>query len=57
MIARVLRAGLKVVEVPQTFRGRAGEESKLGSWGQGITAMKVLFRERFAKPPRVPSKR
>ena len=52
MIARALRAGLKVVEVPQTFRGRVGEESKLGSWGQGTTAIRVLFRERFARQPR-----
>ena len=52
MIARVLRAGLKVVEVPQTFSGRAGEESKLGSWGQGITSMRVLIKERFASQPR-----
>ena len=48
IIARVLRAGLKVREVAQTFGGRIGEESKLGSWGQGLTSIKVLVRERFS---------
>ena len=57
IMARVLRASLKVVEVPHTFTGRAGDESKLSSWGQGTTTMWVLFRERFAKQPRVHSKR
>ena len=47
MIARVLRAGLKVREVAQTYSGRSGEESKLGSWNQGLKAMKVLLSERF----------
>lgn len=47
MIARVLRAGLKVLEVPQKYGGRSGGESKLSSWGQGFTSIKVLVRERF----------
>ena len=52
MIARVLRAGLKIREVPQTYRGRSGEVSKLGSWGQGLMSMKVLLRERFRSSAR-----
>ena len=48
IIARVLRAGLKVREVAQTFGGRISEESKLGDWGQGFKSMRVLVRERFS---------
>ena len=48
IIARVLRAGLKIREVAQTYSGRSGGESKLSSWGQGLTTMKVLVRERFS---------
>jgi len=47
IIARVLKAGLDVVEQPQTYRGRVGDHSKLSSWTQGLTAMKVLLLERL----------
>ncbi len=52
MIARVLRAGLKVIEVPQAYAGRAGEASKLGTWSQGVRAMQALIAERFGSPAR-----
>jgi glycosyltransferase involved in cell wall biosynthesis len=51
MVARLLRAGLDVVEQPHGYRGRLGEASKLSSWGQGLTALKVLIRERLRATP------
>ncbi|HEY4685818.1 MAG TPA: glycosyltransferase family 2 protein [Dehalococcoidia bacterium] len=48
IIARALKAGLKVVEVPQTYSGRRSGRSKLPNWHQGFTALKVLARERFS---------
>ena len=50
ILARLLRAGLDVVEEPQSYAGRLGEESKLSSWGQGLKTMLVLLQERFAAP-------
>jgi len=47
ILARVLRAGLGVVEQPQSYRGRVDSDSKLSSWTQGLTSMKVLIRERL----------
>ena len=47
IIARLLRAGMDVVEEPQTYRGRVSDTSKLSSWTQGFTAIRVLLRERF----------
>lgn len=47
IVARLLRAGLDVVEQPHGYEGRLGEESKLSSWGQGFKTMRVLLRERF----------
>ena len=46
-IARALKAGLDIVEEPQSYRGRLSDKSKLDSWVQGFTAMKVLLRERL----------
>lgn len=48
IIARVLKAGLDIVEQPQTYRGRVSDDSKLSSWTQGFNAMKVLLRERLS---------
>lgn len=50
IIARVLKARLDIVEQPQTYRGRVSDDSKLSSWAQGLTAMKVLLRERLRPP-------
>ncbi len=47
ILARVLRAGLGVVEQPQSYRGRVDSDSKLSSWTQGLTSIKVLIRERL----------
>ena len=47
IIARLLRVGMDIVEEPQTYRGRVSDNSKLSSWAQGFTAIKVLLHERF----------
>jgi len=47
IIARVLKAGLKVAEVPQQSGGRVSGRSKLPSWGQAFRAIRALVRERF----------
>ena len=47
IIARVLKAKLKVIEVPQQGGGRLGGRSKLSSWGQALRAVWVLLRVRF----------
>src|SRR3989304_9393120 len=44
MIARVLRAGLKVREVAQTYSGRSGGGSKLGRWDPGCKPQKGLLK-------------
>ncbi len=47
IIARVLKAKLKVIEVPQQGGSRLGGRSKLSSWGQAFRAIWALLRERF----------
>jgi len=49
IIARALKRGLKVVEVPFHYEGRISGESKLPNWKQGLTAIKVIIRERFCE--------
>jgi glycosyltransferase involved in cell wall biosynthesis len=44
---RAKRAGLKIIEVPCTDRGRINGTSKLPSWRQGWGALKAIVRERF----------
>lgn len=45
--AKVLKSGLKVAEVAYTYQGRISGQSKLPNWKQGLTAIKVLLKERF----------
>ena len=47
IIARVLKGGLKIIEVTYHYTGRIEGQSKLPDWKQGLTAIKVLIRERF----------
>jgi hypothetical protein len=44
---RARRAGLKIIEVPCTDRGRINGNSKLPSWRQGWGALKAIVRERL----------
>jgi len=46
-IARVLRAKLKITEVPHGYTKRMNGKSNLPNLKQGLTAIMVLFRERF----------
>ena len=47
IIARVLKDRLKIIEVSHGYRSRIDGQSKLPDWKQGLTAIKVLIRERF----------
>jgi glycosyltransferase involved in cell wall biosynthesis len=44
---RAKKAGLKIIEVSCTDRGRINGASKLPSWRQGWGALKAIVRERF----------
>jgi glycosyltransferase involved in cell wall biosynthesis len=50
-VSRAHRAGLKVIEVPQSGGERLSGRSKLPNWEQGFTAVKTVVRERFKAPP------
>lgn len=47
LIARVKRAGLRILEVGHYDRGRVGGEAKAPSWRQGFKAIKTVVRERL----------
>jgi glycosyltransferase involved in cell wall biosynthesis len=53
LIARVHRAGLKIIEVPQRHQGRVSGDSKLPDWQQGFAAMKTVVGERFRRRVKV----
>jgi glycosyltransferase involved in cell wall biosynthesis len=45
--ARVAKAGLKVIEVGYTDKGRIEGETNAPSWRQGFKSIKTIIRERF----------
>jgi glycosyltransferase involved in cell wall biosynthesis len=47
--AKIFKRGYRVYEVPITYDGRTYEEGKKISWKDGIVALWVLLRYRFAK--------
>jgi glycosyltransferase involved in cell wall biosynthesis len=47
--AKIFKRGYRVYEVPITYDGRSYEEGKKISWKDGIVALWVLLRYRFAK--------
>ena len=47
LIARALKGKLRVTEVPYDYEARVSGSSKLPDWRQGLSAIKVLIRERF----------
>jgi glycosyltransferase involved in cell wall biosynthesis len=49
--ARLLNAGHRIVERPVTFTPRSRAAGKKIGWRDGITAVRVLFRHRFARRP------
>jgi glycosyltransferase involved in cell wall biosynthesis len=47
--AKIFKRGYRVYEVPITYDGRSYEEGKKIGWKDGIVALWVLLRYRFAK--------
>jgi glycosyltransferase involved in cell wall biosynthesis len=47
IIARVLKNRMKIAEVTYCYEPRMEGSSRLPDWKQGLTAIKVLVRERF----------
>lgn len=45
--AKILKAGLRIKEVPITYKGRTHTEGKKISWRDGITAFITLIKFRF----------
>jgi glycosyltransferase involved in cell wall biosynthesis len=50
--ARLLTAGHRIVERPVIFVPRSRAAGKKIGWRDGVTAIRVLFRHRFSRPPR-----
>ena len=48
--ARLLRFGHRIYELPVRFEPRARAQGKKIGWRDGVRAMQVLVRERFARP-------
>ena len=49
--ARLLTAGHQILERPVTFNARSRAAGKKIGWRDGLTAIRVLFRHRFARRP------
>lgn len=47
--AKILRKGIKIYEVPISYKGREYEEGKKITWKDGLTAIEVLVKYRFLK--------
>ncbi len=45
--AKILKSGLKIVEVPITYKGRSFSEGKKITWKDGISALYTLIKYRF----------
>lgn len=45
--AKILRSGLKIVEVPISYAGRTVAEGKKLCWKDGLSAVKTLLKYRF----------
>jgi glycosyltransferase involved in cell wall biosynthesis len=45
--AKILKAGLKIREVPISYRGRTWSEGKKISWRDGFAALRALIKYRF----------
>ncbi|MDD3089531.1 MAG: glycosyltransferase family 2 protein [Candidatus Omnitrophica bacterium] len=46
--AKLLKRGVKIVEVPVSYRGRSYDEGKKIGWRDGIEAVMTLLRMKFA---------
>lgn len=45
--AKILRSGMRIVEVPITYKGRSHSEGKKITWKDGLSALLTLLRFRF----------
>ena len=52
MTAKILRAGVRIYEVPISYTGREFDEGKKITWRDGFVALWVLVRCRFGRGPR-----
>jgi glycosyltransferase involved in cell wall biosynthesis len=48
---KLLRRGIRPYEVPISYRARSREEGKKLTWRDGVEAVWILVRERFARRP------
>jgi len=48
---KLLRRGVRPYEVPISYRARSREEGKKLTWRDGVQAVWILVRERFARHP------
>lgn len=45
--SKILKSGMKIVEVPISYRGRSWKEGKKITWRDGVHAVKTLIKFRF----------
>jgi len=45
--SKILKSGMKIVEVPISYKGRSWKEGKKITWRDGVHAVKTLFKFRF----------
>lgn len=45
--AKILKSGMKIVEVPISYKGRSFSEGKKITWRDGISALSTLIKYRF----------
>ncbi len=45
--SKILKSGMKIVEVPISYKGRSWKEGKKITWRDGLHAVKTLFKFRF----------
>jgi glycosyltransferase involved in cell wall biosynthesis len=51
---KLLRAGYRPFEVPISYSARSREEGKKLTWRDGISALRILVRERLRTPVQIP---
>ena len=48
---KLLRRGIRPYEIPISYKARSREEGKKLTWRDGVEALWILARERFAPRP------
>jgi hypothetical protein len=48
---KLLRRGVRPYEIPISYKARSREEGKKLTWKDGVEALWILLRERFARVP------